>query len=89
MFPVIIEVLIARRAKGIALREDEGEGEGRRGCEGDEILYLHYSTAIRNPQVVSLCNGMRILFDSILDPFYQGMQKPLHLNIFYDYCFYF
>ncbi|EGG19479.1 hypothetical protein DFA_00056 [Cavenderia fasciculata] len=39
--------------------------------------------SIRNPQVSSHSNGIRTLFDSVLDPFYQGIQESLLISILY------
>ncbi|KYR02655.1 cytosolic regulator of adenylyl cyclase [Tieghemostelium lacteum] len=39
--------------------------------------------SIRNPQVSSHCGGIRTLFDSVLDPFYQGIQESLIISILY------
>ncbi|EFA85310.1 cytosolic regulator of adenylyl cyclase [Heterostelium album PN500] len=39
--------------------------------------------AIRNPQTTAQSNGIRMLFDAVLDPFYQGTQESLLIAILY------
>eukprot|EP01132_Coremiostelium_polycephalum_P001142 gene1142-1449_t len=39
--------------------------------------------SIRNPQISSHSNGIRTLFDAVLDPFYQGIQESLLISILY------
>ncbi|GAM19472.1 hypothetical protein SAMD00019534_026470 [Acytostelium subglobosum LB1] len=39
--------------------------------------------AIRNPQTTAQSNGIRMLFDAVLDPFYHGTQESLLIAILY------
>lgn len=53
-----------------------------------QCFYLHWdwshqSLGIRNPRITAHCNGIRLIFDSILDPFYSGMQECLIVAVLY------
>ncbi len=48
-----------------------------------KLVFLSFSSAIRNPKLSAHCSGVKVLLQSILDANHQGIQESLLLSLHY------